>query len=253
MKKLIFILFILLCVYEFLEAQTTPYRIRMPNPTYAAQLRGVAGTRTDGLTVTGSYSSYYRMHVFSVAVSGRYQLYADPAGGTAWALVSTWGGTYGKTIPGDDIADFYEFLNASSQVLSTGLGDTCVATAKIKNDAIDSTKLASLTVFTQHLINDAVDSTKLASSSVFTQHIIDAAIPLSKTQYTQIDTSGVPFATTDSCIHRFTAYTDPVAEIVPKSDHGVYLIRVATDSVVVGMPYYGNSGNVSYTVFIKEK
>lgn len=204
MKKFLFMLLVLLALVGQALGQSSPVRVRMPDSTYSAILVGVAGTRTAGDTISGVWSTYYRMHEFSgVAATGRYKLYVDAAGGTSYTLVSTWGGTYGKVIAGYDLYQWMERLNANEEVLSIGLGDSSVS--------------------------------------------------LSKTKYTQIDTSGVVFSSTDSCIHRFTAFTDPVAEIEPKSDHAVYIIRIAVDSVVVGIPVAGYGTNVSYSLRIKEK
>ena len=81
----------------------TIYRIRLDNSGVSAQLRGIAGTQTDGLSIDGTYSSVYDAHEFIISVSGRYELWTDPLGGTDYAKVSSWGGTDGKYIPSSDL------------------------------------------------------------------------------------------------------------------------------------------------------
>ena len=89
-RKIIFILALLIVfvsAYSCL-AQTTPYRIRMPDSTYTAKLIGKTGTRVAGDTISGTWSTYYRSHIFSVENTGLYDLWVDPAGGSTYSLVS---------------------------------------------------------------------------------------------------------------------------------------------------------------------
>ena len=123
------------------QTETTPYRLRMPDSTYSAQLRGVAGTRTEGKTVQGTWSTYFKMHSFPVVLTGKYKLYVDPTGGSSYTIVSSWGGTYGKAVPGQDMSAFWEYLNATNQLLSIGVGDTSISYSKIKCTEIDTTVL----------------------------------------------------------------------------------------------------------------
>jgi len=78
------------------------FRIRLPQSTYSAQLRGVAGTRTEGQTIQGVYNATYDMHEFAVTVTGRYELWVDVNGGSNYSKDSGWGGLDGKILPGDD-------------------------------------------------------------------------------------------------------------------------------------------------------
>ena len=154
MRRFIFVLLIVLFtspLYPPLEggkaAAQVPYRIRLSDSTYTAQLRGVVGTRTASEAVNGAWSTTYKLHEFDVTVTGRYQLYVDPAGGTSYVLVSSWGKTNGKHIPGYDQATFWENISDSTnQLLSTGIGDTSVATAKLKADAVTTVKITDSTV-----------------------------------------------------------------------------------------------------------
>lgn len=83
----------------------TPFRIRMTSSASSAQLRGVSGTRTDGITLDGTYNSQLDMHEFNVQVTGRYKLYEDTAGGANYSERTDWGGSDGKVLYGDDVID----------------------------------------------------------------------------------------------------------------------------------------------------
>jgi len=73
-----------------------------------AQLRGVSGTVTDGITLNGVYSSGWLCHVFQVLISGAYELWVDPAGGSSYSKDSTWSGASGKWVPGEDFKESVE-------------------------------------------------------------------------------------------------------------------------------------------------
>ena len=68
-----------------------------------------------------------------------------------------------------------------------------------------------------------------------------------------IDTSGIDFTTTDSTIHYFATFDNPTAEIFPKSEHSVFIKRLAVNSIVVGIPHFGWGDSVAYSIKIKEK
>ncbi len=124
-------------------SQIGPVRINLPDSTYTAQLRGKTGTRTAGLIVQGTWngSSSIRSFEFSVTVSGRYDLYVDPAGGTSYAKQSTWGKTLGKIVTGTDFGTLLEKANGNLQWLSIALGDTSISSTKYKNGSISYAKL----------------------------------------------------------------------------------------------------------------
>ena len=109
---------------------STIYRIRLDTSTVSAQLRGISGTVTDGVILDGSYSSEYNAHEFSVSISGQYELWTDPLGGTSYSKVSSWGGVSGKYIPSDDLerptlyiayASDYATLNDAIDNLSSSI------------------------------------------------------------------------------------------------------------------------------------
>lgn len=75
-----------------------PYRIRMADSTYTAQLRGKSSTRTDGLTIQGSYSNTFKAHEFDITISGYYDLWFDAAGGSNYSKDAAWSGSNGKFI-----------------------------------------------------------------------------------------------------------------------------------------------------------
>lgn len=78
------------------------YRIRMPDSTYGAQLRGIVNTPTEGLLVAGTYNSAKNMHEFPIVVTGRYQLYYNTPSDSNYVIDSNWGGSSGKLVLGDD-------------------------------------------------------------------------------------------------------------------------------------------------------
>lgn len=102
----------LLLLATFAAAQSNVYRIRMSGSGYSAQLRGIADTRTEGITINGSYVAGFGAHEFDVETSGRYELYYDSNGGTTYVKDESWGGPHGKFITGtkdiEDALDFYE-------------------------------------------------------------------------------------------------------------------------------------------------
>lgn len=73
-----------------------------------AQLRGVTGAVTEGITLTGAYSSGWKCHVFNVEVTGAYELWVDTAGGSSYVKDSTWSGSTGKWVPGEDFKQSVE-------------------------------------------------------------------------------------------------------------------------------------------------
>lgn len=83
-------------------------KVRFPASGYSAQLRGVSGSRTDGITLQGSYNAGWDVHVFNVLVTGLYELWFDPAGGSTYSKDSVWSGTGGKIILGEDFAQSLE-------------------------------------------------------------------------------------------------------------------------------------------------
>jgi len=82
-----------------------PVKIPLPNSSYSAQLRGVTGKNTEGIIIQGSYDANWDMYVFNVDISGPYELYVDPAGGTNYTKDSVWSGPTGKWVPGQDMID----------------------------------------------------------------------------------------------------------------------------------------------------
>ena len=85
-----------------------PVKLRLPDSGYTAQLRGKAGKVTAGITLTGVYQSSWDMYFFDVLISGPYDLWVDPNGGTTYSKDSIWSGATGKGIFGQDIFDSLE-------------------------------------------------------------------------------------------------------------------------------------------------
>ena len=99
-KRFLLIIALLFVVFGNVLAQS-PYRIRLADSTYAAQLRGVTGTRTAGITITGTYKSNFRAHQFNVTTTGRYDLYIDATGtGSSYSKDAIWSGSVGKSVIG---------------------------------------------------------------------------------------------------------------------------------------------------------
>jgi hypothetical protein len=85
-------------LWQYAQAATVPYRIRMAATTYTAQLRGVSATRTAGLTITGTYSTTFKAHEFLITVDGEYDLWFDALGGSNYVKDAAWSGSTGKYI-----------------------------------------------------------------------------------------------------------------------------------------------------------
>lgn len=77
-------------------------RIRLEGSTYSARLIGPSGAKTDGLVIDGVYDEDRDVHEFLVEVSGPYELYVDPTGGTSYSLDTAWGKDGGKVLLGRD-------------------------------------------------------------------------------------------------------------------------------------------------------
>lgn len=112
-KEFLSIFFILLLIFmQDAYAQYNVVRIRFPASTYSAQLRGVTGTTTAGLTIQGTYSSNLGAHVFKITITGPYKLYFDAAGGSSYSLDSQWSDTYGTTLTGyPDLMNATDFVS----------------------------------------------------------------------------------------------------------------------------------------------
>lgn len=133
MKRIIFFFLLLFSAEAMGQTDSTVYRIKMPDSTYSAKLVGVAGTRTEGEEIVGTYSSTYRMHEFYVKKTGPYQLYGDPAGGTNYVLISSWGKASGKVVPGRDLGDFFEYFDFRNQkIIMNGL---CILSDTLATDS----------------------------------------------------------------------------------------------------------------------
>lgn len=95
---ILFFLIVFLIHMNIADAATVPYRIRMAASTYTAQLKGVSGTRTTGLTIQGTYSSTFKAHEFTITIAGYYDLWYDAAGGSNYAKDAAWSGANGKFV-----------------------------------------------------------------------------------------------------------------------------------------------------------
>ena len=79
-------------------------KIRLPAIDYTAQLRGVTGKSTAGITLQATYNAGWDMYLFSVLVTGLYELWFDVAGGSNYSKDSIWSGSGGKIVFGEDFA-----------------------------------------------------------------------------------------------------------------------------------------------------
>jgi hypothetical protein len=75
----------------------------MASANSTAQLRGVVGEPTEGLTVNGSHNISLDMHEFEVSISGNYTLYEDVDGGSTYVRRTDWSETTGKYVRGSDL------------------------------------------------------------------------------------------------------------------------------------------------------
>lgn len=71
----------------------------------SAQLRGISGTATEDIVLNGTYNEGWQCHIFQVLISGPYELWIDPLGGTDYVKDSAWSGATGKFVPGQDLID----------------------------------------------------------------------------------------------------------------------------------------------------
>src|SRR4030067_3833571 len=68
-----------------------PVRVRFTSSLSSAQLRGVTGEPTDGITLQGTYQAAFAAFKFNGAVSGLYEKFEDPLGGSSYAQDTAWG------------------------------------------------------------------------------------------------------------------------------------------------------------------
>ena len=136
-KRLLLIVALLFVVFGNVLAQS-PYRIRLADSTYAAQLRGVTGTRTAGITITGTYKSNFRAHQFNVTTTGRYDLYIDATGtGSSYTKDAVWSGTVGKSVTGKTDLErtvslgVYADPDSNAQIDTQGYEDLSVTAPKL--------------------------------------------------------------------------------------------------------------------------
>jgi hypothetical protein len=103
-------------------AQANLVRIPLASSDYSAQLRGITATRTAGLTIQGSYNGTSEMFEFSITVSGRYDLYYDPAGGSSYVKDTNWSGANGRWVPASvDIEEALTFAETDSNIVPSKL------------------------------------------------------------------------------------------------------------------------------------
>jgi hypothetical protein len=195
--KLLFagILIGLLILPEFVIAQTV-YRVRMPASSYSAMLVGVAATYTAGDSIVGVYNATVDAHEFDVTKTGRYKLYYDAAGGTAWVLWTSWGGTNGKRLEGSE--DLAWRSQTNFKWFSIALNDTSVGETQVKqslaggglkggagvpfsvqtNDTTlevvnDLVRIKNLSLGANQVAYNSLPGTKLQENAVGDTHIVD--------------------------------------------------------------------------------
>lgn len=141
-KRFLLIIALLFVVFGNVLAQS-PYRIRLADSTYAAQLRGVTGTRTAGITITGTYKSNFRAHQFNVTTTGRYDLYIDATGtGSSYSKDAVWSGTVGKTVTGKTDLErtvslgVYADPDSNAQIDTQGYENGSVTLVKLADEVL---------------------------------------------------------------------------------------------------------------------
>jgi hypothetical protein len=131
-SALLILVLLFLTHLNLADAATVPYRIRMPSSTYSAQLKGKTGTRTTGLTISGSYSSTFKAHQFTVVIAGYYDLWFDAAGGTNYSKDASWSGSDGKFIPS---GYFDDAIDADLDYKVDAIDDSVVALSNLTTAA----------------------------------------------------------------------------------------------------------------------
>lgn len=179
MKKYI-LSFLLIIIPFLLLSASVPYRIVMPSSTYSAQLRGITGTRTEGITITGSYSSTFKAHVFTVSVEGRYDLYYDASGGSTYTKDTGWSGSYGKFIA---VGDFNEAIDTDYDNKVDQIDDNAITTTTILDSNVTLNKFSTAAynyIGSGGNITNNPDDVTIENSTPTTLGVKDASITTSK-------------------------------------------------------------------------
>ena len=137
------LLFILLFAFVAMAQTTVKYRIRMPNSGYSAQLRGIASTRTAGITINGTYDANFSAHTFTVTVSGRYDLYYDASGGSTYTKDTGWSGNFGKYIA---TGDFMDAVDTDFDNKVDVVDDAAITATQIKDSVVSLQKMTTAAV-----------------------------------------------------------------------------------------------------------
>lgn len=96
--------FVVIFLFSLLQAQINLTKIPLPS-TYSAEVRGVAGSTSEGEVVSGAYNPTDKLFHFNIDLTGRYKLYFSPTGGTPTTLDVLWSGTYGRFLLGANDID----------------------------------------------------------------------------------------------------------------------------------------------------
>ena len=168
-KRFLLIIALLFVVFGNVLAQS-PYRIRLADSTYAAQLRGVTGTRTAGITITGTYKSNFRAHQFNVTTTGRYDLYIDATGtGSSYSKDAVWSGTVGKTVVGKTDLErtvslgVYADPDSNAQIDTQGYENESVTLIKLAPEVLAA--MATGGSFTSDSLRDMIGDSIAALSA----------------------------------------------------------------------------------------
>ena len=174
MKRILFVLLVLVSIV--CSQVAVPIRIVMPNSSYSAQLRGVSGTRTAGITIQGTYSAQMLAHVFYVTTGGRYDLYLDATGGTNYSKDSNYSGTNGKDFNNSNFADAIDTdFDNKVDVIDEG--------------AVGSSQIADGVVSLTHMTTAAVDY--IGSGGNVTNNPDDVTIIANGSSQIAVDTNKV--------------------------------------------------------------
>ena len=236
LKTILKLIFLCLFMSNISYTQTV-YRIRLSSSSYSAQLRGVTGTVTAGISLTGVYSSTYRAHEFQVSVTGAYELYIDELGGSSYSEDTNWDdGLTGKVIYGSDLTDHIHGHGSGS-------GDK-IATADLVDLSITTGKINNLAVTTAKLNNDAITTDKIANNDI---KLEDLQHTLLQNQSASVDSDSVHIDISSY------SYTSPKVILINKSNWHASVKRVTTSQVVLYISPIGSGSSVIYDLLIMEE
>ena len=161
--------FVVIFLFSLLQAQINLTKIPLPS-TYSAEVRGVAGSTSEGEVVSGAYNPTDKLFHFNIDLTGRYKLYFSPTGGTPTTLDVLWSGTYGRFLLGANDIELSIKLgrnSAAGQILTAGIATGAVTSSKILDSTITGSDIAAGTINGGvHLTDYSITQEKIAPATV---------------------------------------------------------------------------------------